>query len=130
MGTAGGGKRFPLWKHKGTGLWAKKIRGRFFYFGSDKAKALERYERERKYLEEGREPPPVAGGPTTDSDIMILWSLAQLGGAVMLYYGLKGEDVPDGPEAPPARNVRPGPTLGLAPIVGRDAGGLTLTARW
>jgi hypothetical protein len=61
---------------------------------------------------------------------MILWSLAQLGGAVMLYYGLKGEDVPAGPEAPPARSVRPGPTLGLAPVVGRDAGGLTLTARW
>lgn len=73
---------------------------------------------------------PVAAGPMADSDVMILWSLAQLGGAVMLYYGLKGEDVPAGSEAPPARSVRTGPTLGLAPMLGRDAGGLTLTARW
>jgi integrase len=64
MGTIRAGKRFPLWRHKGTGLWAKKIRGKFYYFGADKAKALERYERDRKYLEEGREPPPVAGGVT------------------------------------------------------------------
>jgi hypothetical protein len=61
MGTAGGGKRFPLWRHKGTGLWAKKIRGRFYYFGADKAKALERYERERKYLKAGSRHRPGAG---------------------------------------------------------------------
>jgi integrase len=28
-----GDKDFPLWKHKGTGRWCKKVRGRFVYFG-------------------------------------------------------------------------------------------------
>src|SRR5437868_5867172 len=64
MAKTPGRKRFPLWLHTGTGLWCKKVRGRFRYFGPDKEKALDRYERERKHLEEGREPPVVAGGLT------------------------------------------------------------------
>ena len=35
--------RFPLWLHSGTGQWAKKIKGRVFYFGTNKDAALEEY---------------------------------------------------------------------------------------
>lgn len=64
MTTPKGRKRFPLWRHKGTGLWCKKIRGRFHYFGADKEAALKRYEREREDLEAGRAPRPEVGGLT------------------------------------------------------------------
>jgi hypothetical protein len=48
----------------------------------------------------------------------------------MLIYGIKGEDVPAVREAPAARAARPGPTFHLAPMLARDAGGMSLTARW
>jgi len=34
--------KFPLTLHK-TGQYCKKIKGKFYYFGSDKQQALERY---------------------------------------------------------------------------------------
>ncbi len=48
----------PLWLWNGR-YWANKIRGRMYYFGAaDELKgALDRYERERPYLEAGRTPP-------------------------------------------------------------------------
>jgi integrase len=42
--------------HDASGQWCKKINGRRHYFGTDKEKALDRYERERKALEVGRDP--------------------------------------------------------------------------
>lgn len=60
MATRTAGKRFPLWKHKGTGIWCKKIKGKHCYFGADREQALEEYERKRKYYERGEEPPAIA----------------------------------------------------------------------
>lgn len=62
-------ERFPLSKHKGTGYWCKKIRGRVFYFGkvADDPKgkaALEQYVREKTDLEAGREPREKTDGLT------------------------------------------------------------------
>jgi hypothetical protein len=73
---------------------------------------------------------PAAGGPSHDSDLMIAWGAAQLGGALMLIYGLKGEDVDVVHEAPAPRVTRRGPDLHLAPLLARDAGGMVLTGRW
>jgi len=36
--------KFPLTLHK-TGQYCKKIRGKFYYFGSDRDEALQRYPR-------------------------------------------------------------------------------------
>jgi hypothetical protein len=44
MSDPRGRKRFPLWKHKGSGNWCKKHKGRFAYFGRDKAAAKEEYD--------------------------------------------------------------------------------------
>ena len=51
---------FPLFAHA-TGRWAKKIRGKFHYFGKwdDAAAALEKFNREWPYLQDGRTPPPI-----------------------------------------------------------------------
>lgn len=46
--------RFPLWMHSASGLWAKKIRGRVYYFGSDREAALREYVQVRADLEAGR----------------------------------------------------------------------------
>jgi integrase len=59
MTTRPGRKRFPLWFHKGVGLWCKKYRGEFHYFGADKDAA------ERRYL---REWPDILAGRTTRQD--------------------------------------------------------------
>jgi hypothetical protein len=70
---------------------------------------------------------PAAGGPSHDTDLMIAWGAAQLGGALMLIYGIKGEDVDVVREAP---RVARRPELHLAPLLARDAGGMVLTGRW
>ena len=46
---------FPLFLHA-TGQWAKKIRGKLRYFGTDADKALQKYVSQRDDLQAGREP--------------------------------------------------------------------------
>ena len=41
--------KFPLTRHP-TGQYCKKIRGKMFYFGSDKKEALQRYLDQAAYL--------------------------------------------------------------------------------
>lgn len=40
-----------------NGQWSKKIRGKVYYFGTDKTKAVARYLKVKDYLEAGLEPP-------------------------------------------------------------------------
>lgn len=54
---------FPLFKHKGTDRWCKKVRGKPRYFGkvstdSEGKASLERWLSDKDYLLAGREPPP------------------------------------------------------------------------
>lgn len=60
--------KFPLHLHA-TGQWRKKIRGRHHYFGTDKDAALERYVRERPYLDRGELPPAYPCGKATLRDV-------------------------------------------------------------
>ena len=48
---------FPLTLHK-TGQFCKKIRGKLYYFGTNKQKALERYLEQASFLHSGKRPPP------------------------------------------------------------------------
>jgi len=61
---------FPLTAHP-SGQWCKKHAGRQYYFGPlrDCKTALARFNREWKYIIEGRTPPAVAsaGGPMTST---------------------------------------------------------------
>lgn len=56
-------KKFPLFPHS-NGQWAKKIRGKLYYFGawSDPAVAEAKYLQDRDYLQAGVKPPQVSGG--------------------------------------------------------------------
>lgn len=47
--------KFPLTLHP-TGQYCKKIRGKSYYFGSDKQEALRRYLEQATYLHAGRSP--------------------------------------------------------------------------
>jgi integrase len=55
--------QFPLHRHK-TGQWAKKIRGRRYYFGTDRDTALAKYLEQKEALETGRNPRQEAAPPT------------------------------------------------------------------
>jgi integrase len=61
MGRRGRRDRFPLWWHKGTGLWCKKHKGEFHYFGPDKETAHKRYLAEWPAILAGRAPPRRSG---------------------------------------------------------------------
>ncbi len=67
--TASGGKRkaakppkdFPLWKHRSSGRWCRKIKGKFHYFGKiaddpNGEAALKRWAEEKDDLLAGRKP--------------------------------------------------------------------------
>lgn len=45
--------KFPLTLHK-SGQYCKKIKGKFYYFGSDKQQALQRYREQAAYLHTGK----------------------------------------------------------------------------
>ena len=47
--------KFPLTLHK-TGQFCKKIKGKLYYFGTDKQQALKRYLEQASYLHAGRQP--------------------------------------------------------------------------
>jgi integrase len=49
--------KFPLTLHK-TGQFCKKIKGKLYYFGTDKQKALQRYLEQAAYLHAGKAPTP------------------------------------------------------------------------
>jgi integrase len=61
--------KFPLWVHP-TGQYAKKIHGRYYYFGKDRDKALKEYLRVREDLEAGREPRPTDDETRTVADVV------------------------------------------------------------
>lgn len=55
--------KFPLTLHK-TGQYCKKIKGKLYYFGTDKKAALDRYLEQAAYLHAGRLPRPKDAGHT------------------------------------------------------------------
>jgi integrase len=65
---------FPLWVHKGTGSWCKKVRGQFHYFGSVAAdpqgeKALAVWLAQKDDLQAGRKPRQTPQGSVTVSEL-------------------------------------------------------------
>jgi integrase len=58
--------KFPLTKHP-TGQYCKKIKGKLYYFGADKRKALERYYEQAAYLHSGE----IVRSRITDESISI-----------------------------------------------------------
>jgi len=64
--------KFPLTLHK-TGQYCKKIKGKFYYFGSDKERALQRYLEQATYLHTGKGERPKSNG-----DCILLKTLCNL----------------------------------------------------
>ena len=64
--------KFPLTLHP-TGQYCKKIKGKLYYFGSDKKKALQRYLNQAGDLHAGRNPKPDIG-----SSCITIFSLCNL----------------------------------------------------
>jgi len=64
--------KFPLILHK-TGQYCKKIRGKLYYFGADKGRALERYLEQAAYLHAGKVP-----RPRSDSDNLPIKTLCNM----------------------------------------------------
>lgn len=54
---------FPLFLHQ-TGQWAKKVRGKLWYFGTDRDAALDRWLKEKDHLLTGRQRPLHPDGIT------------------------------------------------------------------
>ena len=52
--------KFPLTLHR-TGQYCKKIKGKIYYFGSDKQQALQRYLDQATYLHGCQSPTPIGG---------------------------------------------------------------------
>ena len=48
---------FPLFRHA-SGQWAKKCRGKLFYFGTDTDEALAKWQHDEPYRRAGKTPPP------------------------------------------------------------------------
>ena len=63
MGTRTTSDKFPLWLHQ-SGQWTKKVRGKMFYFGTDRDTARAEYVRVRDDLEASRAPRPKTDGVT------------------------------------------------------------------
>lgn len=61
---------FPLYLHKGSGQWSKKVRGRTHYFGTDPAEAEREWDRVKDDLRAGREPEPIS---PTDDQLTVRW---------------------------------------------------------
>ena len=55
--------KFPLTLHN-TGQYCKKIKGKLYYFGTDKKEALSRYLEQAAYLHVGKMPKPKSPGQT------------------------------------------------------------------
>jgi len=53
--------KFPLTLHN-TGQYCKKIKGKLYYFGTDKKTALNRYLEQAAYLHAGKLPKPKCAG--------------------------------------------------------------------
>jgi len=61
--------KFPLTIHP-TGQYCKKIRGKLYYFGSDKKLALERYLEEAAYLHLGQGTKPKSAGDSLSLKVL------------------------------------------------------------
>jgi integrase len=61
--------KFPLTLHK-TGQYCKKIKGKLYYFGTDKKDALNRYLEQAAYLHAGRQPMQKRTGNTLSIKIL------------------------------------------------------------